>query len=121
MATEPVGRDHPVDQGDGADARNDSTPQEDTARRSLLARMAAGDRSALTALYEGNGAALFNYTLTLVHDRGDAEEVVQDTFLVAWRHGTGRGGTRGARTCAPGCTRSPAAGRPIAGDARPCA
>jgi RNA polymerase sigma-70 factor (ECF subfamily) len=52
----------------------------------LVARMAAGDRAALTELYAGEGTALLAYLRAFTDDRELAEEVVQDTLLAAW-HG----------------------------------
>lgn len=51
----------------------------------LLARIAAGDRAALVALYEGTAALLLAVALRVTRCRFDAEEVVQDTLLRAWR------------------------------------
>jgi len=64
----------------------------------LVARLAAGDRDALVALYERYQRPLFGYLLRLTDDRGLAEEVLQDTLLALWR-GAGRfAGRSGART-----------------------
>ena len=51
----------------------------------LLTRIAAGDRSALAALYRLHGDPVFSYLLTLCDDRGLAEEALQDTFVAVWR------------------------------------
>jgi RNA polymerase sigma-70 factor (ECF subfamily) len=47
----------------------------------LLARAAAGDEQAFTALYRRRGAALYRYGLGMTGSRDAAEEVVQETFL----------------------------------------
>jgi len=51
----------------------------------LLRRMADGDEAALDDLYARHAPALFSYLLTLTDDRFEAEEVLQDTLVVAWR------------------------------------
>ena len=51
----------------------------------LVAGLGRGDRVALDRLYARYGRALFAYVSDLVPDAGMAEEVVQDTFVAAWR------------------------------------
>lgn len=51
----------------------------------LVARLAAGDQSALRALYERFGSVVFGMALRVLGDRQAAEECVQDTFVAAWR------------------------------------
>jgi RNA polymerase sigma-70 factor (ECF subfamily) len=41
---------------------------------------------ALRALYAQHGAALLAYAERFTNDRGRAEDIVQETFLRAWRH-----------------------------------
>lgn len=55
----------------------------------ILARVAAGDRDALTELYGRYQRPLFSYLLLLAPDRDTAEEILQDTLVAAWR-GAGR-------------------------------
>lgn len=55
----------------------------------LVAQVAAGERLALAALYTLHHQAVFRYLLQLTPDRGLAEELLQDTFVAAWR-GAGR-------------------------------
>jgi RNA polymerase sigma-70 factor (ECF subfamily) len=50
-----------------------------------ISRIAAGDRQALDTLYQRFAQPLFGYLLTLTNDRGLAEEILQDTFVAAWR------------------------------------
>jgi RNA polymerase sigma-70 factor (ECF subfamily) len=52
----------------------------------LLARIAAGDRQALAALYAREGTALLHYLLQFTPDRGLAEELLQDTFVAVWKN-----------------------------------
>ena len=55
----------------------------------LIARLAAGDRAALRELYDRHSAALAAFVSRYTSDRGEIEEIVQDTMLAAW-HGAGR-------------------------------
>lgn len=50
-----------------------------------VARIAAGDRQALTQLYLHHRQALFSYLLQLTPDYGLAEELMQDTLVAVWR------------------------------------
>lgn len=52
----------------------------------LVARIAAGDRDAFRELYTRYSGPLFSVALRMLHDRGAAEEALQDTFLKLWRH-----------------------------------
>jgi RNA polymerase sigma-70 factor, ECF subfamily len=45
------------------------------------------DKEAVSILYDKYGAALFGVILKVVHSRELAEQVLQDTFLKAWRNG----------------------------------
>jgi RNA polymerase sigma-70 factor (ECF subfamily) len=51
----------------------------------LARRLARGDMAAVEALYARFGKALFAYVRSLGPDDGMAEEIVQDTFVAAWR------------------------------------
>lgn len=51
----------------------------------LMRRFAAGDPEASRLLYERYGGAVFTVALRALGDRSLAEEVVQQTFLKAWR------------------------------------
>jgi hypothetical protein len=51
----------------------------------LLAQLARGDDDALASLYAPHGRRLFTYVFALTGDRTAAEEIVQDTFVAAWR------------------------------------
>jgi RNA polymerase sigma-70 factor (ECF subfamily) len=57
-------------------------PDDDQA---FIGRLARGERDALEHLYARYGRALYSYAVELTHDRGLAEELVQDTFVAAWR------------------------------------
>lgn len=51
----------------------------------LVARMAAGDRGAMTQLYQRHAALLLGLALRIVRDRREAEDLLHDVFLEAWR------------------------------------
>ena len=55
---------------------------EDAAR---VAAMAAGDRGALAALYERHASLLLGLALKIVRERREAEDLLHDVFLEAWR------------------------------------
>ena len=57
----------------------------------VVARMAAGERAALSELYAGHPGALLAYLRSLVGDPGLAEEVLQDTLYAAWIGASGYG------------------------------
>jgi RNA polymerase sigma-70 factor (ECF subfamily) len=61
----------------------------------LLRRMAAGDESALGALYDRWSGLVHSVVARIVADGGDAEELVEETFLQAWRQAGRYEGTRG--------------------------
>ena len=51
----------------------------------LVARMAKGDRTALGSLYTRHAPRLLALVRQIVGDRAEAEDVLHDTFLEAWR------------------------------------
>lgn len=53
----------------------------------LITRLQAQDRNAIGQLYDAYGGALFGVVLRIVQQRELAEQVLQDTFLKAWRNG----------------------------------
>lgn len=59
-----------------------SNPDHDSA---WVIRLARGDEAALTCLYERHAQAVLGYLVQLTGDRGEAEELLQDTFVAAWR------------------------------------
>jgi RNA polymerase sigma-70 factor (ECF subfamily) len=50
-----------------------------------IIRFIGGDESAFIEIMEDNRDRLFNIVLNMLHNRGDAEEIVQDTFIRAHR------------------------------------
>ena len=53
--------------------------------RELAEQLARGAQEAFAELFERHSSAVFRYAWALVDRRGDEDDVVQDTFLVAWR------------------------------------
>ena len=53
--------------------------------RVLLGDLASGQDGAVERFYARFGRPLYAYATTLVGDPGEAEEVVQDAFVAAWR------------------------------------
>lgn len=51
---------------------------------SLIARIALGDRGAFEALYDATSAKLFGICLSVLKDRAEAEDALQDVFLRIW-------------------------------------
>jgi RNA polymerase sigma-70 factor (ECF subfamily) len=68
---------HPPGPLDPVDVRLDET--------TIVARAKAGNPQAFERLVDRYQTAVFRYTYRMVEDRGTAEEVVQETFVAAWR------------------------------------
>lgn len=51
---------------------------------SLLQRVVARDASAVGELYDRHGRLLFGLIVRVLRDRSEAEEVLQDVFVVVW-------------------------------------
>ena len=47
---------------------------------SLFPRIAADDKEAFCTLYESCSSAIFAYALSILRNRSDAEDAMQDTF-----------------------------------------
>lgn len=52
----------------------------------LVARAAGSDRGAFEALYRRHNVPLYRTALAMTRDQGAAEELLQETFLRAYRH-----------------------------------
>ncbi len=52
----------------------------------LVGRMARGDRAAFGALYERYAARVNALLIKILGDRSEAEDLLHDVFLEAWRH-----------------------------------
>ncbi|PYJ02247.1 MAG: RNA polymerase subunit sigma [Verrucomicrobia bacterium] len=57
----------------------------DAVQGQLLRRVATADRDALAQFYDETAGPLFSLALRIVGDAGEAEEVVQDTFVQIWK------------------------------------
>ena len=68
------------------------------ARRKQLSaairRAAGGDRAALRLIYDETAAKLFGVCLRILHDRSEAEDVLQEVYLTVWRKAASFDGTR---------------------------
>ena len=51
----------------------------------LLARIAVGDQSALSELYDASGAKVFGLAMKILGDRAAAEETTLDVYTQVWR------------------------------------
>lgn len=58
---------------------------DDAEDEALVSAIAAGDRSALSALYERHSALLLGLALRIVREKREAEDLLHDVFLEAWR------------------------------------
>ncbi len=50
-----------------------------------IAQMAVGDQAALADFYQRTKAAVFGFALSILKNRHDAEDVLQDTYLQVWQ------------------------------------
>jgi RNA polymerase sigma-70 factor (ECF subfamily) len=64
-------------------------------REALLQACAHGDRAALQSLYAATAPQLFGLALSILRSRELAEDIVQDCFILAWRHAHGFDPRRG--------------------------
>lgn len=67
---------------------NETHADPDDACDLLLARVANGDRKALGTLFSVDAGRLIAVARRIVRRRELAEEVVQESFVAAWRHAT---------------------------------
>ena len=76
------------------DSREVRTRDDDWA--ALIKRVADGDQSALTSLYDSTSRLVFGLILRVVGDRATAEEVVLDVYTQVWRQAATYDRQRGA-------------------------
>ena len=76
------------------DSREFNTRDQDWA--ALIKRVADGDQSALTTLYDATSRFVFGLILRVVGDRATAEEVLLDVYTQAWRQAASYDEQRGA-------------------------
>lgn len=75
------------------------------AEEMVVARMAAGERAALSELYASHRGPLLGYLRSFVDDPGLAEEVLQDTLYAAWTGAAAYGGRASVRAWLLGIAR----------------
>jgi RNA polymerase sigma-70 factor (ECF subfamily) len=63
---------------------------------SLIRKVAEGDQSALTTLYDSTSRLVFGLILRIVIDRATAEEVLLDVYTQVWRQAISYDTSRGA-------------------------
>jgi RNA polymerase sigma-70 factor (ECF subfamily) len=68
---------------------------EQTSDPALVARMAQGDRSAIALLYARHQASLFALAMGMLRSRQEAEDLIHDVFLEAWRRSADYSDQRG--------------------------
>ncbi len=61
----------------------ESTKQDDPA---LLLRVEHGDEGAMADIFKRYGSAVYSVGLRVLHDTGQAEDVMQEIFLQLWRN-----------------------------------
>ena len=66
-----------------------------TSDSDLLRAVARGDESALAAVYDRYRLILFGLVLRILHDRAEAEDVLQEVFLQVWRRASDFDESRG--------------------------
>lgn len=71
-------------------------PIEEPSDVALVMRMAQGDRSAVAALYERHARDLFGYAQGVLRNRQEAEDLMHDVFLEAWRRSGDYSAERGS-------------------------
>lgn len=59
--------------------------RDDAGDAALVMALAAGDRDALSELYRRHGATLLGLAVRIVRNRREAEDLLHDVFLEAWR------------------------------------
>jgi RNA polymerase sigma factor (sigma-70 family) len=64
----------------------DTTDTTDALDRADMARLVAGDGSALNQLLERHATRLFHYLVRLTQNESDAEELAQESFVRIFRH-----------------------------------
>lgn len=77
----------------------------------LLRRIDAGDRAALTALYERHSDAVYKFLRYRLRDPFEAADIMQDVFLEIWRVAGRFEGRSAARTWILGIARNRAVDR----------
>lgn len=77
------------------DARVNSDQALPETDEDLMCRAAGGDQAALAQIYDRYAPRLLGLALTVLRDRRDAEDAVQDAFVYAWQHAASYDRSRG--------------------------
>lgn len=76
------------------------SPDADEARRAqlnlALQRVAQGDQPAFEALYRLSSSRIFAVIVRMVHDRSEAEDLLQEVYTTAWRRADSFDPSRGS-------------------------
>ena len=64
-----------------------SAPPQATSDEALMARIAAGDREAMRALYLRHNVRVHRFVMRLVRNQAVAEDIISEVFLDVWRQG----------------------------------
>src|SRR5215471_5496932 len=64
----------------------------------LVARIRAGDQTALSELYDRYSGVVYGVALRILQDTGAAEDLLQDIFLQLWRRPDAFDSSRGSLT-----------------------
>lgn len=59
--------------------------RQDDILETYIAKIAENNKEALALLYEKTHAAVFGFTLSLLRNRDDAEDVTHDTYVQIWK------------------------------------
>jgi RNA polymerase sigma-70 factor (ECF subfamily) len=78
--------------------RPEGAPSGDATDAALLARAAAGDADAFGTFVARHEAAVYRFARTLTRSRGDADDVLQEAFIAAWRGAGSYAGSGSARS-----------------------
>lgn len=66
-----------------------ASPAERDELNQLLGQTGRGDQKAFAELYKRTSPMLFGVCLRMLRDRGEAEEVLQETYTTVWRRADG--------------------------------
>ncbi|MBR8357236.1 sigma-70 family RNA polymerase sigma factor [Burkholderia vietnamiensis] len=81
--------DRPKDAGRVAPSASARDGDADAARREhlnrLMSQAALGDQAAFAELYRLSAAHVFGVIVRMVHDHGEAEDLLQEVYTAAWR------------------------------------
>jgi RNA polymerase sigma factor (sigma-70 family) len=80
-----------TDTTSGSTGNHDASSGDDADRQrrarldAMLAQVAKGDQKAFAELYQSTSSRVFGVILRMMHDRGEAEDILQEVYATAWR------------------------------------